>query len=129
MINAKARQLSYWLTTVPAALLFAIPGVALLTRNPHFALEMARLGYPSYFLTILGVLKILGAFVVLVPQLKRLKEWAYAGMIFDVVGAVFSRIALGDPTVNLIVPLLVGTLVIASWALRPETRTLSVASA
>jgi uncharacterized membrane protein YphA (DoxX/SURF4 family) len=106
--------------------LFAVPGAALLARNAHFASEMSRLGYPSYFLTILGVLKILGALAVLAPGLKRLKEWAYAGMMIDVVGAVLSRLAVGDPPAMLIVPLLVGALALLSWALRPATRTLSI---
>jgi uncharacterized membrane protein YphA (DoxX/SURF4 family) len=98
----------------------------LLARNAHFVSEMSRLGYPSYFLTILGVLKILGALAVLAPGLKRLKEWAYAGMMIDVVGAVLSRLAVGDPPAMLIVPLLVGALALLSWALRPATRTLSI---
>jgi uncharacterized membrane protein YphA (DoxX/SURF4 family) len=124
MNHAAARELGYWIATGLAALLFAVPGAALLARNAHFASEMARLGYPAYFLTILGALKILGALVILAPGFRRLKEWAYAGLMFDVLGAVLSRLATGDPAVMLIVPLLVGALALVSWALRPAARTL-----
>jgi|SRR5690348_5468213 len=115
----------YWVTTALTALLFAVPGTLLLARQPHFGSEMARLGYPPYLLAILGSLKILGVLVVLAPRLKRLKEWAYAGMALDVVGAVFSHAAVGDEPTKLIVPIAIGALVLASWALRPPTRTLA----
>jgi len=129
MTRRTIRDLGYWIATGLAALLFAVPGGALLARNPHFASEMARLGYPPYFLTILGVLKILGALVIVAPGLRRLKEWAYAGLMFDVLCAVLSRLVVGDPPTALIVPLLVGALALLSWALRPAARTLSVAPA
>jgi uncharacterized membrane protein YphA (DoxX/SURF4 family) len=124
MNRKNARELGYWIATALAVLLFAVPGAALLIRNAHFASEMARLGYPAYFLTILGALKILGALVILVPGFRRLKEWAYAGLMFDVLGAVLSRLAMGDPAAMLVVPLLVGALALFSWALRPAARTL-----
>jgi uncharacterized membrane protein YphA (DoxX/SURF4 family) len=127
MTRHDVRDLGYWTATGLAALLFAVPGGALLARNAHFAAEMARLGYPPYFLTILGVLKILGALVIVAPGLKRLKEWAYAGLMFDVLCAVLSRLVIGDPPAMLILPLAVGTLALVSWALRPAGRTLSAA--
>src|SRR5690348_14984349 len=125
MDSKAVRTLGYWIATGLAAGLFAVPGAALLARNAHFASEMARLGYPAYFLTILGVLKILGALVILLPGLKRLKEWAYAGLTFDVLGAVLSRLASGDSATMLILPLLIGALILISWALRPAARTLT----
>jgi uncharacterized membrane protein YphA (DoxX/SURF4 family) len=128
MNRTTARDLGYWIATGLAAALFAVPGAALLARNAHFASEMARLGYPAYFLTILGALKILGALVILVPGLRRLKEWAYAGLMFDVLGAVLSRLAIGDNAAMLIVPLLVGALALLSWALRPAARSLKDAA-
>ena len=115
---------AYWLTTVPVALLFAIPGSALLYGAPHFTLEMARLGYPSYFLILFGILKILGAIVIAVPGLPRFKEWAYAGMVFDAVFAAYSRASVHDPLLQSIFPLVIGALVLASWALRPAARKL-----
>lgn len=122
--TASARTTVYWLTTILAALLFTVPGIGLLGRVPHFTEDMAHLGYPLYFLTFLGLWKILGALAILVPRFPRLKEWAYAGMMFDVSGAVVSRAVMGDEAVKVLMPFVVGCLVAASWMLRPHGRTL-----
>lgn len=79
------------------------------------------MGYPSYFLTILGTWKILGAIVVAAP---RLKEWAYAGMIFDLTGAAASRAFVGDGAPLVLVPIAIAGVVLASWSLRPASRRL-----
>lgn len=118
-----SRTVVYWVTTLLAALLFAVPGMALSARAPHFVVEMAHLGYPPYFVSILGPLKILGAAAILAPRVPRLKEWAYAGMMLDVMSAVASRIAVGDGGLKVIVPLVIGGLVLLSYVLRPEYRT------
>lgn len=114
---------AYWIFTVLAALLFAGPGAALLLRVPHFTADMAGLGYPAYFLTILGIWKLLGAIAILSPRLPRLKEWAYAGMIFDLSSAAISRTVVGDNAVKILPPIIVGIIVIFSWRLRPAERT------
>ena len=113
---------AYWIFTVLAALLFAVPGAALLLRVPHFTADMAQLGYPVYFLTILGVWKLLGVIAILSPRLPRLKEWAYAGMIFDLSSAVISRTVMGGDVFKILPPILVGVTVIVSWRLRPAGR-------
>jgi uncharacterized membrane protein YphA (DoxX/SURF4 family) len=117
-------RMAYWATTVLAGLLFAVPGTALLAKAPHFVTEMARLGYPPYFLTLFGILKILGAAVILAPRLPRLKEWAYAGMLFDAGFAAFSRAAVGDGLALIGPPILIGALTLISWQLRPASRKL-----
>ncbi len=124
MVMKEWRRVLYWLATGAVALLFAIPGSALLIGVPHFTVEMARLGYPSYFLVLFGLLKIVGALTILAPGFPRLKEWAYAGMVFDALFAGWSRGALGDPLPQIILPLAIGSLVVTSWALRPTTRKL-----
>jgi uncharacterized membrane protein YphA (DoxX/SURF4 family) len=124
-----AKQIAYWATTLLSAVLFAVPGVALLARTPHFVSEMARLGYPAFFLTPFGALKILGAAVILAPRLPRLKEWAYAGMIFDAGFAAFSRNAVGDGPVLSGLPILIGAAALVSWGLRPQNRRLPSPSA
>lgn len=121
------RTIGYWIVTAFTALLFAVPGVALLLRIPHFTQDMAHLGYPSYFLAILGTWKILGAVVILAPGLPRFKEWAYAGMVFDATSAVFSRATMGDGVVKIIAPLIITALVLLSWKLRPARRVLMAA--
>lgn len=117
-------QIAYWVTTVVAAVAFAIPGVANLAHVPHIEHDMAHLGYPHYFMNILGVWKLLATIVILAPRLQRLKEWAYAGMVFDLTGAAVSRAAMRDGTATIVIPLLIGLAVVASWALRPGERTL-----
>ena len=120
----KSRTIIYWITTVLSVIAFMIPGIGNLTHHPHFAADMAHLGYPSYFLTLIGFWKILGAVAIIVPNLKRLKEWAYAGMIFDLTGAAFSRSSSHDEFIMALIPLLIACVVITSWALRPASKRL-----
>jgi uncharacterized membrane protein YphA (DoxX/SURF4 family) len=123
-----ARMLAYWITTVLAALLFTVPGIGLIGHIPHFMEDMSRLGYPPYFPTILGIWKILGAAAILAPGLPRLKEWAYAGMVFDLSGATLSHLIIGGMVVKSVVPSLIACIVIASWKLRTGSRVLRKAA-
>ena len=123
-ITSRSSKIGYWAATGSAALAFAIPGAANLAHASHIAQDMAHLGYPAYFMTILGTWKILAAVTVLAPGFPRLKEWAYAGMIFDLTGAAVSRAAMGDGAILAIIPLLIASVVLTSWALRPEERML-----
>lgn len=77
-----------------------------------------------YVLTILGVWKLLGAVVIVVPGLQRLKEWAYAGVFFELTGAAASYVLHGEITSDLAAPLILAALAMTSWALRPEGRVL-----
>jgi hypothetical protein len=90
---------------------------------------IAELGYPAYFVTILGTWKVLGGLAILAPRLLRLKEWAYAGIAFDLTGAAFSHAAMGHPAVKVIAPLVLLGIAAASWALRPPSRVLGAATA
>jgi len=90
---------------------------------------MSHLGYPVYFAALLGVWKILGGLAILAPRMPRLKEWAYAGMFFDLTGAAVSHGSVGDPPARILTPLAILVLVIASWALRPKSRVLRAADA
>jgi hypothetical protein len=114
----------YWMTTTLLAIAFLVPGVGNIIHASHIASDMAHLGYPSHFLSILGCWKVLGAIAILVPGLPRLKEWAYAGMIFDLTGAAVSRAAVGDRALMIVVPLLIGAIALLSWSLRPSGRKL-----
>src|SRR5581483_12054528 len=97
-------------------------GLANLAHVDHIARDMAHLGYPTYFMSVLGTWKLLGALVIALPGLPRVKEWAYAGMIFDLSGAACSRAALGDGAAMVVVPLAIACVVALSWATRPESR-------
>jgi uncharacterized membrane protein YphA (DoxX/SURF4 family) len=119
-----AKTIAYWVTTALTAFVFLGGGVADVLQPADVVKGMTDLGYPTYVATILGVWKILGGFAVLAPRLPRLKEWAYAGMTFDLIGASASHAAVGDPAAKVATPLIILGIVTASWVLRPESRTL-----
>ena len=120
-----ARTLSYWAATgLLAAELLAGAGLDL-TRQPMAASVIAHLGYPAYLLTIVGVWKLLAVPAILAPGFLRLKEWAYAGIFFEMSGAVVSHAVCGDNKA-LIAPLVFTVLGLASWWLRPESRVCGV---
>jgi len=120
----KAKTIGYWVTTAIIAFVLLSGGAAELAHRKETVEGMAHLGYPLYFTVILGVWKVLGGIALLAPRFPRLKEWAYAGAFFDLTGAVVSHAASGDDTAHLIWPLLFAALTLASWALRPQSRTL-----
>ncbi|HEX4056254.1 MAG TPA: DoxX family protein [Tepidisphaeraceae bacterium] len=120
----KIRHIAYWVTTGLVAFVFLSGGVGELIRPAALVKGMTHLGYPVYFVSILGVWKVLGGVAVLAPRLPRLKEWAYAGMLFDLTGAAVSHATVGDPVGKIATPLIILGIVIASWALRPESRRL-----
>jgi hypothetical protein len=115
----------YWVCTVLIALAFLSGGIADVLRPSEVMAGMTHLGYPGYFMVILGVWKIAGAIVVLLPRFPLIKEWAYAGMVFDLTGATASHAAVGDDVRHIVVPLLIAGVVAASWALRPASRRLA----
>lgn len=119
------KHLAYWITTGLVAFAFAFGGAMDLARSEELMKGLAHLGYPAYLATLLGVWKLLGAAAVLAPRLPRVKEWAYAGMAFDLTGAAISHAAVGDAAGEIATPLVLLALVVASYALRPASRTLA----
>jgi len=120
----QAKVIAYWITTSLVAFAFAAGGLMDLLGGKDVVEGLAHLGYPAYFASILGVWKLLGAPALLVPGLPRLKEWAYAGMFFDLTGAAVSHAAVSDPIANVLTPLVLAGLLVASWRLRPASRVL-----
>lgn len=120
------KTIPYWVCTGLAAFSFLPGGIVHLLRMPETVQGITALGYPEYFVPILGVAKIAGAIVMLAPKLPRLKEWAYAGMIIDLVAASVSHVAMHSPAWHVIMPMVVGAFVMGSWALRPDSRKLGV---
>jgi uncharacterized membrane protein YphA (DoxX/SURF4 family) len=121
----KARAIAYWVCTALIALSFLSGGVGHLLRAPQVVEGITRLGYPLHFVILLGVWKVLGGLAILLPGFALVKEWAYAGMIFDLTGATVAHAAGGDDLRHILVPLVIAALVVASWALRPPSRTVS----
>jgi uncharacterized membrane protein YphA (DoxX/SURF4 family) len=124
----KVRSVIYWVATGLTAFVFITGGVFDLVQPTSVMEGMAHLGYPAYFAAILGVWKFLGGVAVLGPRFPLLKEWAYAGMVFDLTGAAASHAAVGDPAPKIATPLIICAIVVASWALRPESRKLPSAA-
>jgi hypothetical protein len=121
------KSIGYWATTLLLAIAFAASGTANLTRSASATSGMAHLGYPLYLTTILGVWQLLGAVAVLLPGYPALKEWAYAGMVFDLTGAAASHFMVGDRAGRVLAPVALLALAVASWAQRPDSRLLFLA--
>ena len=121
----KARNVGYWVATATVAFAFGVGGAFDLSGAPEVVAAIEHLGYPAYFATLIGVWKLLGAVAVLVPRLPRVKEWAYAGMFFDLTGAAISHAAAGDGAQAVVTPLVVLAFVVASYLLRSESRRLA----
>ncbi len=109
----------YWAATVLFCLAMAASGVMNLLRVEQMKESITALGYPEYLMTILGVAKILGVIALLSPSTPLLKEWAYAGFTFDLLGASASHALAGDPIVETTVPLVILGIAAASYFLRP----------
>ena len=93
----RSRSWVGWLVTGAMAALMLLSAVPDVLRIPGALMIFTHLGYPPYLLAFLGTAKICGVGAVLVPGLPRLKEWAFAGLTFDVTGALYSHLSIGDP--------------------------------
>ena len=118
----KKEKILFWSATTLIALFEGL--MPILTFNTDMAKDGIRhLGYPDYFGTALVVFKVLGALALIIPMVpKRFKEWAYAGMFINLIGASVSCAVMGFEKQHVIMPLVVLAFVIASWALRPASR-------
>jgi hypothetical protein len=124
MSRKYVKSIAFWTTTIFGPTSFVIGGVIGLTGSPDAVAGLQHLGYPAYFGVLLGAWKLAGAITITLPGLRRLKEWAYAGFVFDLTAAAISHVALGDGAADVFAPLGFMALVLASWALRPESRKL-----
>ena len=122
------RVAAYWASTAITAFVFFSGGVVALLHVEGAVRGFAALGYPAHFVTFLGAAKLLGAIAILAPRFPRLKEWAYAGMAFDLIGAAVAHAAVRDPAAKVVAPLVFLSVALSSWALRPSSRKLPSAS-
>lgn len=121
---SKRNKIIYWIATGWLALGMASTGIVQLIHMKEEADMITRLGYPLYFMTILGIWKLLGVIAILVPKLPLLKEWTYAGFFFAMSGAVLSHLACGDGAKEFFGPTLLIVLTVVSWYFRPADRKL-----
>lgn len=123
--NKKLNTISYWATVVILGYVLISGGIGEILHLWGTLGTITRLGYPMYFLAIIGIWKILGGITIIIPGFPRLKEWAYAGIVFNMTGASLSHAAChdyGPYAFHIIAPLIIAVIAIASWALRPANR-------
>src|SRR5262245_22528961 len=123
-MKATTRSIGYWMTTGLVAFAMLSGGIAELAHRPETIDGMKQLGYPVYFVMILGFWKLLGSLALVMPGVPRLKEWAYAGIFFNMTGAAVSHVVCHDAAWHVGVTLGLAALAIASSELRPPSRTL-----
>jgi len=121
------KTLVYWIATGLFCAVVGFSGFAHSTHQDAIVEAMTHLGYPLYFMTIIGIAKMLGVVAVLVPGQPLLKEWAYAGLCFNLIGATTSHAFSGDPMSHTIRPAIVLALCVTSYLLRPDSRKLAAA--
>ncbi|WP_461055658.1 DoxX family protein [Spirosoma arcticum] len=121
----KRNNIIYWAVTGFLAFGMLAQGLAQLFHTKGYVDILFHLGYPLYFLTIIGVWKILGVIAVLIPRFKLVKEWAYAGFFFIMSGAAVSHIASGDSVTQIAPATVLLLLIVLSWYFRPADRKIS----
>ncbi|RFS20156.1 DoxX family protein [Chitinophaga silvatica] len=121
---SKRNLIIYWIATLWLSLGMVSTALVQLFKLKAETDYITHLGYPTYFLSILGVWKLLGVIAVLVPKFPLIKEWAYAGFFFAMSGAITSHIIEGDPMKDIFPAILLLVLTIISWYFRPANRRL-----
>ena len=111
----KSTKIIYWISTglFAAFMIFsAVPDIIMMDDAVKF---MTHLGYPKYFIPFIGYAKVLGSLAILIPGFKKIKEWAYAGLVFDLLGAVYSNISTDGFQPGMLVMLVIFAVVITSY--------------
>lgn len=98
-VSSRRDTILYWIFTGLFCAFMLTSTIPNILSAPEWVEIFKQLGYPPYMLPFLGVAKLLGVIALLVPGFARIKEWAYAGMFFDLTGAVYSGLSVGgfDP--------------------------------
>jgi hypothetical protein len=118
------KRVAYWVCTGLVVFFIGSGGLAYVVQVPEVVQGVVALGFPVHFVLLLGVWKVLGSIAIAVPRFPLIKEWAYFGIMIDLTGAAYTSIATGAEWWHVAAPLSIASLVVASWALRPESRRL-----
>lgn len=119
----KKKIIAYWIFTALFTLGMLASGIQQVMKTKEMVDLVTQLGYPTYFLVILGTWKILGVIAILMPGFKLLKEWAYAGFFFVMTGALVSHLACHDLAAKAILgPVFQTLFIVLSWYFRPANR-------
>lgn len=119
----KRNKIIYWVATIWLCLGMTSSGIVqLIQLSEETEMMHGKLGYPLYFLTIIGTWKLLGVITLLLPKFPLVKEWAYAGFFFVATGAIFSHAAVNDVAMEYFGPTLLLVLTLLSWYFRPADR-------
>ncbi len=113
----KTNKILYWITTGISSALFLLSAFMYLGKNPELMKNFELLGFPAFFVTILGVAKLLGGLAIINPWFATLKEWAYAGYTFVLIGAIWTHTATHTP---FIMPLIILVVVALSYYFRSK---------
>ena len=118
----KRKLIWYWIITAILSFCIFSGGLAQALQLKEVVQGFKPLGYPTYFISLIGTWKMLGIIAILAPKFKLLKEWAYAGIFFTMTGAVISHIASNDVSAQIIAPVVLAVFTVLSWYLRPADR-------
>ncbi|MGN8067699.1 DoxX family protein [Mucilaginibacter sp. SG564] len=114
-MNTKKINIAYWIFTILLLAFMGLGAVPDLLSMPEALAIFKQLGYPAYLSPFLGAAKLLGVIAILIPGFPRIKEWVYAGFVFDLTGATYSSLAIGTPVLQ-VLPMLIGfALIIGSY--------------
>lgn len=122
----KRNKIIYWIATVWLAVAMVASGIQQIFSIGGFVDIMKKLEYPAYFSIILGLWKMAGVIVLLIPKFSLQKEWAYAGFFFVMSGAIVSHLAVGNAAIELFAPVFLLIMTVVSWYFRPTDRKLSM---
>jgi len=119
---SKTNKVIYWIATIFLAVGMLAGGLQQLLQVGGYVAIITHLGYPKYFMSIIGAWKVLGVITILIPGVRTLKEWAYAGFFFVMSGAVISHLAMGETIKDIYPSLTLLIMTVISWYFRPAGR-------
>jgi len=117
------RRIIYVTSTAVLVLEMLVGAFMDLAHLPHVVQDVRSIGYPTYVLYIVGVWKVLAVAALLWQRLPRLREWAYAGVFFEMSGAAASHVLAGDPIGKYAAPLAFTYFTLVSWWFQPNRET------